>query len=284
MKVRLATRRSALAQAQARLVVQRLPADVEVEVVFVATEGDLRPDTPIAELDVIGAFVGAIQGALLAGDADIAVHSAKDLPGDSPAGLAVMAFVERAPVFDVMVGSRLDRLPSGAIVGVGGPRRTTQLLLLRPDVITVEVRGNVDSRLRRLDAGHVDALVLAEAGLMRLGVAERLAQRFTVDEMMPAACQGALAVETRADDQAMQELVMPLDDRSVRVDVEAERRVVAHGSSPGCASAWGAFFEEWGGGVRAVGFASGRRAPVHGSVVADDHATAEARLVEVLST
>jgi hydroxymethylbilane synthase len=241
-EVRIATRRSVLALAQAGRVADLLRASepgVEVRLVEVETAGDRDQDGAIAELTDVGAFVRSVQVSVTEGRADLAVHSLKDLPVAGSEELVLAALPERASPFDVLVGSSLDELPSGAMVGTGSPRRAAQLLELRPDLRTVALRGNVDTRLRKVFDGVVDAAVLAEAGLDRLGKTEMIAQRFDVAQMVPAPGQGALAVEARSRSD-LAHLAARLDDRSLRILLTAERLLLAE-TGAGCRSALGAY-------------------------------------------
>ena len=240
-EVRIATRRSPLALAQARLVADRLRAanpEVRVSLVEVVTAGDRDQEGAIAELSEVGAFVRSVQREVVEGRADLGVHSLKDLPVWGPEELVLAAFPERGSPFDVLVGSTLDGLSVGAVVGTGSPRRMEQLLALRPDLRTIELRGNVDTRLRKVAAGEVDAAVMAEAALDRLGRSALIAQRFDVAQMVPAPGQGALAVETRAGSN-FTELVNTIDDRWLRISLSAERLLLAE-TGAGCRSALGA--------------------------------------------
>jgi len=267
-EVRIATRRSPLALAQARLVADRLRAaypEVRVSLVEVVTTGDRDMEGAIAELSEVGAFVRSVQQEVVEGRADLAVHSLKDLPVWGPEELVLAAFPERGSPFDVLVGSTLDGLSAGAVVGTGSPRRMEQLLALRPDLRTAELRGNVDTRLRKVAAGEVDAAVLAEAALDRLGRSALIAQRLDVAQMVPAPGQGALAVETRAGSN-FTELANSIDDRLLRISLSAERLLLAE-TGAGCRSALGAhatlqkknirleaFISDERGGRRAVAF------------------------------
>jgi hydroxymethylbilane synthase len=240
-EIRIATRRSRLALAQASRVAELLgrhQPEVSVRLVELETAGDRDTTSDIASLTETGAFVSAVQEAVLDGEADIAVHSLKDLPITGPSDLVLAAFPERASPLDVMVGQPLDRLPSGATIGTGSPRRTAQLLAMRPDLDAVGLRGNVDTRVRKVDEGAVDAAILAEAGLDRLGQIHRVAQRFGTDEMVPAPGQGALAVEARVDSEAA-EIAGSIDDTSLRPLLEAERDLLAQ-TGAGCRAALGA--------------------------------------------
>lgn len=241
--IRLGTRRSALALVQAEIVAAGLREHGrDVTLVPIVTEGDLRaPDTVWGE----GAFVGALERALLAGEIDVAVHSAKDVPTDEDPGLCIAAYLPREDPADVLVvapGSVVrgpEDLPAGARIGTDSPRRTAFLRAVRPDLVFGPLHGNVDTRLRRLDDGEADALVLAAAGLRRLGRADRIAGRLDPAVMPPAPGQGALAVQARAADAATLAAVAPLDDRPTRLAVDAERSLLA-ASGGGCRAPIGA--------------------------------------------
>jgi hydroxymethylbilane synthase len=236
-RIRIGTRGSALALAQARLVEAALvEAGEAVELVIVETDGDRRqPDTAWGE----GAFVAAIERALLENRADVAVHSAKDVPTAQDPRLAIAAFLPRSDPRDALVvrdgdeARSLADLPSGARVGTDSPRRQGFLLAVRPDLMVHPLHGNVDTRLRRLDAGETDALVLAAAGLLRLGLENRIAQHLDPEMVPPAPGQGAIAVQVRSDDERTTSLVSAIDDWPTRAAVEAERAFLA-ASGGGC--------------------------------------------------
>ncbi len=235
--LRLGTRGSALALAQTGLIAARLQeAGMETTVVTIRTEGD-RAQADRSMMLGRGAFVKELERALLEGDVDLAVHSAKDLPtGESP-GLAIVAWPEREDPRDALVsatGAGLADLPPGARVGTESPRRRAFLLRARPDLAVTPIRGNVDTRLAKLDAGDYDALVVAVAGLVRLGRAGRISERLEPAVMLPAVGQGALAVQMRAEDPRAAE-VGRLDHPATRTAVLAER----------------AFLDAMGGGCRA---------------------------------
>ena len=239
----LATRGSALAMAQTRAVARALEVHhpgIEVEPLIVTTGGDLDRTTPVTELTELGAFVRAVQSVVLSGGADAAVHSCKDLPVEGPDGLTAV-YPARAEPWDVMSGATVSDLGDGAKVGTGSPRRSAQLLALRPDLAVTGIRGNVDTRLRMVDEGRYDAVVLAEAGLRRLERGDAVSQRFSVDEMVPAAAQGALAVEHAAGGPA-QALLALLDDPATRRAVGVEREVLAL-TRLGCRGALGVYAE-----------------------------------------
>jgi hydroxymethylbilane synthase len=226
--VRLGTRGSQLALVQAGLLADLLRrAGEEVEIVRIVTEGDLRPvDMSPGE----GVFVAAIARALAAGEIDLAVHSAKDVPLEEEAELVIGAYPERADPRDALVGrepgARLESLHPGTVIGTDSPRRAGFLRAARPDLRVVPLHGNVDTRLRRLDEGEVGALVLAAAGLDRLGRADRIGQRLDPALVAPAPAQGALAAQARRTDAALLDVLRRLDDPAVRVAVETERAVL----------------------------------------------------------
>ena len=229
-KLRLGTRASALARWQADWVAARLKdRQVDVELVEISTQGDQRSG-PIGGLGTQGVFTKEVQRALLDERVDLAVHSLKDLPTESVDGLALAAVPERANPFDVLAtcdGSGWDALPAGARVGTGSPRRRAQLLHARADLEVVDIRGNVDTRLAKLDGGDYDALVLAAAGVERLGRDDRIAFQFPPEIMLPAIGQGALGIETRAGDDATREALRPLNDPLSEACVTAERALLA---------------------------------------------------------
>ncbi len=227
MTVRIATRRSALAMWQARHVSGLLTArepGLEVQLLELMTRGDRILDVPLAEVGGKGLFVKEIEDALLRGDAQIAVHSMKDLPANEPPGLVIAAVPVREDPRDALVshGKKLSELPRGARVGTASLRRSAQLMALRPDLKIETIRGNVATRLKKIDEGF-DAVVLAHAGLRRLGLVDKVAQVFSTEEMLPAVAQGALAIEARQDDAETMRRLAPLEDRTTRIQIEAER-------------------------------------------------------------
>jgi hydroxymethylbilane synthase len=270
-EIRIATRRSALAMAQATkvadLLTERHPG-VSVRIVEVVTEGDRDTTGDITTLTELGAFVTAVQEAILDDRADIAVHSLKDLPVTGREDLVISAFPQRASPFDVLVGGSLDQMATGSTVGTGSPRRSAQLKEMRPDLTTVGLRGNVDTRVRKVAEGEVDGAVLAEAGLERLGLADHIVQRFSVDEMVPASGQGALAVETLAHTEAA-DIAATLDDPGLRTLLTAERELLAR-TQAGCRSALGALATWSGGQIRMDLFVSDERGPRKTTVEAGD--------------
>ena len=229
MKIRLGTRGSRLALVQSELFAKRLSAaGHEVELVPIVTEGDLRPiDMSAGE----GVFVAAIARALIAREIEIAVHSAKDLPLVEDPALVIAAYPERADPRDALVtrdgSASLETLRGGATVGTDSPRRAGFVRAARPDLHVVPLHGNVETRLRRLDAGEVDAVVLAAAGIDRLGKSDRIDQRLDPQLVAPAPGQGALAVQARRSDVELVRLLAASDQKSVRLAVETERQVLS---------------------------------------------------------
>ena len=229
----IGTRASKLALAQTEIVRTSLlgiEIGLDIRIEHIATKGDVIQDRPLSEIGGNGLFVTQIEEALRAGRIDIAVHSAKDLSSKLPTDMALAAFLPRADPRDVLVsrdGIRLADLPSGARVGTSSPRRACLLSTLRPDLSLLDIRGNVDTRLRKLRDGQYDAIVLAAAGLERLGLAECVTEWFDPQVMIPAVGQGALAVETRAEDRSMIDLVAKLNDLDTATAVRAERAFLA---------------------------------------------------------
>ena len=227
-----ATRRSALALAQCRAFVATLRErhpDLELVELLVVTTGDKIQDRPLSEVGGKGLFVKEIEEALLDGRADLAVHSIKDVPGLLPKGLSLSCVPPREDPRDVLVAPEhrtLAGLPKGARVGTSSLRRKLSLLAARPDLDVVPLRGNVDTRLSKLDRGEVAAIVLAHAGLLRLGLGGRATDVFSPDVSLPAVGQGALGIETRADDTETRGLLDALHDREAAVRVAAERGVL----------------------------------------------------------
>ncbi len=231
-RIVVATRKSALALAQCRAWVARLAAlhpGITVQELHVTTTGDRVVDRPLAEIGGKGLFLKEIEEAIVDGRADIAVHSMKDVPPDVHATLAITCVPEREDPRDVLVtrtGVEFDALPEGAIVGTSSLRRGVQLKSRRPDIEVVPVRGNVGTRIQKCLDGHMDAVVLARAGMNRLGWADRVTQTLSVDLCLPAVGQGALAIEQRANDDEIRDLLAPLQHDETALNVEAERGVM----------------------------------------------------------
>jgi len=260
----IGARGSALSLCQTRIVQVRLEErfpDHRVEVKTIRSSADERPEASLATIGGEGVFVTELETALLNGTIDLAVHSLKDLPLKTPPGLALAAVTEREDPRDVLVsrsGSSFEQLPAGSRLGTSSLRRSSQLRLRRRDVECVEIRGNVDTRLRKLQEGRYDAVVLAAAGLLRLGLEDRITEYLGLDLMLPEPGQGALGLETRADDRAARALAEALHDRESAACVTAER----------------AFLRALGGGCRvpiaALGQLDRGRLTLDGAVMAAD--------------
>lgn len=225
----IGTRGSKLALVQAEIVrsalLDALPG-LAVRIETITTKGDAVQDRPLSQIGGNGLFVRQIEQALLNGGIDAAVHSAKDLPSLLAPGLAIGAYMAREDPRDVLVsrnGSTLDALPTGTRVGTSSPRRACQLRALRPDLTLLDIRGNVDTRLRKLRDGQYDAIVLAAAGLSRLGLLSEVSEWLEPSVMLPAVAQGALAIEAREGDEAVRDIVIALDDADTSTAVRAER-------------------------------------------------------------
>jgi len=237
--IRIATRRSPLALWQAEHVRDRLLAlhpHIKVELVKIKTRGDVLLDTPLAKIGGKALFVKELEVAMLNGEADIAVHSMKDVPMEFPEGLGLAVICEREDPTDAFVSNTIgtvDELPQGARVGTSSLRRQCQLMARRPDLQIGFLRGNVGTRLGKLDSGEFDAIVLATAGLLRLELHERIAQRIPADICLPAGGQGAVGIECRSDDDELLQLLQPLhhDDTADRVYAE---RALNHRLQGGC--------------------------------------------------
>ena len=230
--LRLGTRASALALAQSGHVAEALStrSGREVTLVHISTAGDRDQTTRVAQFGSTGVFVSALRDALLTGEIDFAVHSYKDLPTAPAEGLVIAAVPPRADPRDALIardGLTLEKLPAGARVGTGAVRRIAQLLAVRPDLVYVPIRGNVDTRLGKVASGELDAVVLAVAGLARLGRGAEITEAIDPDVVLPSPAQGALAVECRADDLGLVELLAGLDSPGARAEVAAERALLA---------------------------------------------------------
>jgi hydroxymethylbilane synthase len=228
--IRLGSRGSALALAQANMVkgwLEEANPGLEVTLEIIKTEGDLDQGTPLTGFDAMGIFVKQIQAALLDGRIDAAVHSLKDVPEEQPEGLLLASYPAREDARDVFIGKggvRFADLPKGAKVGTGSPRRILQFRAMRPDLEYVPVRGNVDTRLAKLEAGEVDGIVLAAAGLNRLGRADVITHSFSFHESVPAVGQAALVLECRLGDKATTRALRELEDPDTAEAVGFERQ------------------------------------------------------------
>ncbi len=280
-RITLGTRGSALALRQAALAVAALKArspGLEVEVTPLRTEGDRRADVSLELIGGEGVFVKDIERALLDGGVDVAVHSLKDMPPALPAGLTIAAVLPRGDVRDALVGhagAGLGTLPPWATVGTDSRRRVVQLLALRPDLRPQGVRGNVDTRVAKAESGALDAVVLALAGLQRLGLEGRASQVFTPDEMLPAVGQGVLALEARADDTELVGLLRAVDDATARVAITAERAYLRR-LGAGCRLPVAAYGEVEGGRLRLRAMLAGDDGRIHRHELAGPASDAEA--------
>ena len=228
-KIRIATRNSPLALWQAKFVKQELIQvhnDIEVELIGMQTEGDRFLDSSLVNIGGKGLFVKELEEALLRNDADIAVHSMKDVVVDLPENLILHTILKREDSRDVLVSNRykeITALPKNSIVGTSSLRRQSQLKRICPNIVLKDLRGNVETRLRKLDDGEFDAIVLAAAGMIRLDLSERIAQFVSESILLPAIGQGAIGIECRADDLATQKLITPLNHEETFLCVLAER-------------------------------------------------------------
>ena len=250
-RIRIATRKSALALWQAEFVKAELlkyHPQLQVELVPMSTQGDKILDTPLAKIGGKGLFVKELETAILEDRADIAVHSMKDVPVEFPPGLMLSTICEREDPRDAFVSNQftsLAQLPAGAVVGTSSLRRQCQLKALRPDLQVRDLRGNVNTRLSKLDNGEFAAIILAAAGLIRLGFAERIASYLPVELSLPANGQGAVGIECRSDDAQVQALLAPLEHSVTRNRVLAERAMNRR-LQGGCQVPIGAFAEQEG--------------------------------------
>jgi hydroxymethylbilane synthase len=232
-KIVIATRESQLALWQANNVKASLEAlypDVKVELMGMTTKGDQILDSPLSKIGGKGLFVKELETALLNGTADIAVHSMKDVPMAFPEGLGLAVICEREDPTDAFVSNQydsIDSLPAGAVVGTSSLRRSCQLRMQRPDLVIKDLRGNVNTRLRKLDEGEFDAIILATAGLLRLEFSDRIRQRISDEFSLPAGGQGAMGIECRSDDEELLTMLAPLQHQDTAYRVIAERAVNA---------------------------------------------------------
>jgi len=258
MKIIFATRPSALARWQTAHVIRLLQAAhprIECEERVFTTKGDRMLDRPLPEIGGKGLFTSDLENALLSSEVDAAVHSLKDLPVEDTPGIAVAAIPEREAAQDVLVsanGYTLSNLPEGARVGTCSLRRTAQILALRPDLTILPLRGNVDSRVQKVLNGEYDAIILAQAGLTRLGLQAHISETFALNVMLPAPGQGALAVQCRADDVETLNLLAAIHDPLTAAAVDAERAFLS-GLGGGCSLPVAAFAEKNNGSIILTG-------------------------------
>jgi hydroxymethylbilane synthase len=230
----IASRESALALWQSEHIKARLEAlypELTVVINGMTTQGDIRLDVPLAKIGGKGLFVKELETAMLNGQADVAVHSMKDVPMEFPEGLELALICERESPFDAFVSNHfnnVNELPKGAIVGTSSLRRHSQLASQRPDLVIKSLRGNVNTRLAKLDAGEFDAIILAASGLMRLGFNDRIKSTLSAEQSLPAVGQGALGIECRSSDDAIKALIAPLSHPESELCVRAERAMNRH--------------------------------------------------------
>lgn len=289
--IKIGTRQSALALWQAEYIAKCLRdkyPSLKVELVKMTTKGDRILDAPLAKIGGKGLFTKALETAMLERRTDIAVHSLKDMPAPVPEGLTIACITRRYDPGDAFVSNkydRFDRLPAGAVVGTSSLRRRAQLLAMRPDLTIRDLRGNVNSRLAKLDAGEYDAVVLACAGLKRLGFGDRIREVISREKLLPAVGQGALAIEARADDQEVLDLIAFLDDEDTRVAAGLERAFLGRVEG-GCQVPVGVYAQVKNGGIEAEAIiasldgARSFRGTISGSV--EDAATLGRKLAESL--
>ena len=228
-KIKIATRNSPLAIWQAEFVKKELVkahTNIDIELIGITTEGDRFLESSLSNIGGKGLFIKELEEALLRNDADIAVHSMKDVVINLPENLVIPVIMKREDSRDVFISSRynqIDTIPENTIIGTSSLRRQSQILRLCPNVVMKDLRGNVDTRLGKLDKGEFDAIVLAAAGVKRLGLSERITQYIPYPLLLPAVGQGAIGIECRANDSVIQELIFPLNDVETSVCVSAER-------------------------------------------------------------
>lgn len=257
MRIRLGTRGSRLALVQAQAVGRMLEAaGAAVEIVVIKTSGD-RLALPLAEVGGKGLFVKEIDEALIEGRIDAAVHSMKDMPAALPRGIAIAAVPPREDPRDAFISAKaasLGELPRGASVGTSSPRRRAQILKSRPDLNVIPMRGNVETRLKKLDAGEADALVLAAAGLKRLGLQERISSLIPTEEMIPAAGQGALAIEAREEDRSALDFIGRACGHGASMTAARAERALLEAVGGDCHTPLAAHAEVGPGGIRMIAF------------------------------
>ncbi len=261
MKIRIGTRKSKLALWQTEFVAKKLKEnfpEIEIEIVKITTKGDKILDVPLAKVGGKGLFVKEIEEALLRKEIDLAVHSLKDVPTYFPEGLGLTAITEREEPNDAFVSIKYNSLmdlPKGAVVGTSSLRRKSQIKKLRPDLNIKDLRGNVDTRLKKLENGEYDAIILAYAGLKRLGFENKVKEKFSPYEFIPAVAQGFLGIETRLDDNKTIEIVKVLNDEKSYIRAKAERSFLKR-LEGGCQVPLGAYSEIENNKLKMIGFIS----------------------------
>ncbi len=228
-KIRVGTRGSLLARTQTGMVVNSLREanpETEFELVIIKTTGDKDQNTSLAQFGFQGVFIKELEEALFKNEIDLAVHSLKDVPHAIPSMMQIASYVKREDVRDVLISkdnAKLEELPPGAVVGTGSPRRQLQLRKIRPDFVFKELRGNIDSRIKKVESGEYDAVILAAAGLHRISYQDRISHYIEIDQMVPAIAQGIIAIETRRGDLGAIEIAQSIQDANALVEASAER-------------------------------------------------------------
>jgi hydroxymethylbilane synthase len=234
MNIKIGTRGSKLALTQANLVADKIKKeapDVNIEICVIKTSGDIMQDISLLKIGGKGVFVKEIEDALLSGAIDLAVHSMKDVPTQTPPGLVFAAVLPREDVRDILVSKgarKIEQMRKGAKIGTGSMRRSAQLLAMLPDLEIVSLRGNLDTRLKKIDTENLDGVIVAAAGVKRMGLAEKITQYLPVEMMLPAVGQGALGLEIRADDNRLQKLLTKINHVPTHTEVTAERAFLRH--------------------------------------------------------
>jgi hydroxymethylbilane synthase len=234
MNIKIGTRGSKLALTQANLVADKIKKeapDVNIEICVIKTSGDIMQDISLLKIGGKGVFVKEIEDALLSGAIDLAVHSMKDVPTQTPPGLVFAAVLPREDVRDILVSKgarKIEQMRKGAKIGTGSMRRSAQLLAMLPDLEIVSLRGNLDTRLKKIDTENLDGVIVAAAGVKRMGLAEKITQYLPVEMMLPAVGQGALGLEIRADDNRLQKLLTKINHVPTHTEITAERAFLRH--------------------------------------------------------
>jgi len=234
MHVKIGTRGSKLAMTQANLVADSLKktdSEITVEICVIKTSGDIMQDVSLTKIGGKGVFVKEIEDALLAGSVDLAVHSMKDVPTEIPAGLTFAAIMRREDARDVLVSknnTKMEFMPRGARIGTGSMRRAAQLLAILPDLLIVPLRGNLETRLKKIETENLQGVILAAAGMKRLGLTEKISQYLPIETILPAVGQGALGLEIRADDNELGKVIAKLNHKSTAAEIAAERSFLRH--------------------------------------------------------
>ena len=234
MHVKIGTRGSKLALTQANLVADSLKktdSEITVEICVIKTSGDIMQDVSLTKIGGKGVFVKEIEDALLAGSVDLAVHSMKDVPTEIPAGLTFAAIMRREDARDVLVSknnTKMEFMPRGARIGTGSMRRAAQLLAILPDLLIVPLRGNLETRLKKIETENLQGVILAAAGMKRLGLTEKISQYLPIETILPAVGQGALGLEIRADDNELGKVIAKLNHKSTAAEIAAERSFLRH--------------------------------------------------------